>query len=267
MKKLFALMMVLVLGMSVMAGCGKKVKLTILETEYITEDYAIAVAKDNEELYNKINTALQELINDGTVKKVVDKYISGKAHDLKLQENVSADAKTLTMATNAEFPPYEYYEADDKIVGIDAEVAAAIADKLGMKLVISDMDFDAIIPAVQSGKADMGMAGMTVTEDRQKEVDFTVSYATGVQVIIVPEGSKIKSVDDLFAEGAFHKIGVQEATTGDLYSTWDLEDAGKAEVQRFPKGADAVNALVTGKVDCVIIDSEPAKVFVANNNK
>ena len=271
MKKLFALMMVLVLSMSVMAGCGKKVKLVILETEYTTEDYAIAVAKDNKELYNKINTALQELIDDGTVKKVVDKYISGKEHDLKLQENVTKDAEVLTMATNAAFPPYEYYDADEKIIGIDAEVAAAIADKLGMKLVISDMEFDAIIPAVQSGKADMGMAGMTVTEDRLLEVDFTVSYATGVQVIIVAEGSKIKSVDDLFADGAFHKIGVQEATTGDLYSTWDLEDPeegeSKAEVLRYKKGADAIQALVTGKVDCVIIDSEPAKAFVAQNNK
>ena len=267
MKKLFALMMVLVLSMSMMAGCTKKVKLVILDTEYVTEDYAIAVAKNNEELYNKINTALQQLIDDGTVKKVVDKYISGVEHDLKFQENVAADAEVLIMATNAEFPPYEYYEADDKIVGIDAEVAAAIADKLGMKLRIDDMKFDAIIPAVQSGKAHMGMAGLTITEDRLKEVDFTVSYATGVQVIIVPEGSKIKSVDDLFAEGAFHKIGVQQATTGDLYSTWDLEDEGLAEISRFPKGADAVNALVTGKVDCVIIDSEPAKVFVANNNK
>lgn len=271
MKKLFALMMVLVLGMSVLAGCTKKVKLVILETEYITEDYAIAVAKDNEELYNKINTALQELIDDGTVKKVVDKYISGVEHDLKFQENVSADAEVLTMATNAAFPPYEYYDADEVIIGIDAEVAAAIADKLGMKLEISDMEFDAIIPAVQSGKADMGMAGMTVTEDRLEEVNFTVSYATGVQVIIVPEGSKITSVDDLFADGAFTKIGVQEATTGDLYSTWDLEDPeegeSKAEVFRYKKGADAIQALVTGKVDCVIIDNEPAKAFVAQNNK
>ena len=271
MKKLFALVMVLVMGMSVLAGCTKKVNLVILATEYITEDYAIAVAKDNKELYDKINNALQALIDDGTVQKVVDKYISGVEHDLKLQENVAEDAEVLTMATNAAFPPYEYYDADEKIVGIDAEVAAAIADKLGMKLEIADMEFDAIIPAVQSGKADMGMAGMTVTDERLLEVDFTVSYATGVQVIIVPEGSKITSVDDLFADGAFHKIGVQEATTGDLYSTWDLEDPeegeSKAEVFRYKKGADAIQALITGKVDCVIIDNEPAKAFVAENNK
>lgn len=266
MKKFFALMMVLVMSMSVLAGCGKKVTLKILDTEYVTEDYAIAIAKDNTALYEKVNAALEELIADGTVQKVVDKYISGVEHDLVFQQNVAADAETLIMATNAEFPPYEYYDGED-IVGIDAEVAAAIADKLGMKLEISDMDFDSIIPAVQSGKASMGMAGMTVTDERLLEVDFTVSYATGVQVIVVPEDSKITSVDDLFAEGANFQIGVQEATTGDLYATWDLEDAGLATVNRYNKGADAIAALVAGKLDCVIIDNEPAKAFVEQNNK
>lgn len=266
MKKFFALMLVLVMSMSVLAGCGKKVTLKILDTEYVTEDYAIAIAKDNTELYEKVNAALEELIADGTVQKVVDKYISGVEHDLVFQQNVAADAEVLIMATNAEFPPYEYYDGED-IVGIDAEVAAAIADKLGMKLQIDDMDFDSIIPAVQSGKASMGMAGMTVTDERLLEVDFTVSYATGVQVIVVPEDSKITSVDDLFAEGADYQIGVQEATTGDLYATWDLEDEGLATISRYNKGADAIQALVTGKLDCVIIDNEPAKAFVEQNNK
>lgn len=267
MKKFFALMMVLVMSMSVLAGCSKKVTLKILDTEYVTEDYAIAIAKDNTELYEKVNAALAELIADGTVQKVVDKYISGVENDLVFQQNVAADAEVLVMATNAEFPPYEYYGDNDQIIGIDAEVAAAIADKLGMKLEISDMDFDSIIPAVQSGKASMGMAGLTVTDERKDQVDFTVSYATGVQVIIVPEGSKITCADDLFAEGANYNIGVQEATTGDLYATWDLEDEGLATINRYNKGADAVAALVAGKLDCVIIDNEPAKAFVAQNNK
>ena len=113
----------------------------------------------------------------------------------------------------------------------------------------------------------MGMAGLTVTDERKDQVDFTVSYATGVQVIIVPEGSKITCADDLFAEGANYNIGVQEATTGDLYATWDLEDEGLATINRYNKGADAVAALVAGKLDCVIIDNEPAKAFVAQNNK
>ena len=171
---------------------------------------------------------------------------------------------TLTMGTNAAFPPYEYYEGTE-IVGIDAEIAAAIAEKLGMTLVIEDMDFNAIIPAITEGKVDMGLAGMTVTEDRLASVNFSTSYATGIQVVIVSEDSDITSVDDLFAEGANHTIGVQIATTGDLYSTWDIEDAGLGTVARYNTGADAIEALKTGKVDCVIIDNEPAKAFVAAN--
>jgi polar amino acid transport system substrate-binding protein len=166
----------------------------------------------------------------------------------------------LTMATNAQFPPYEFYDGD-KIVGIDAEIAAAIADKLGLELKIEDMEFDSIIEAVKSGKADIGMAGMTVTAERQEEVDFTDSYATGVQVVIVTEDSEITSVDDLFDVGGY-TIGVQRNTTGDLYTTWDLEDNGLATIDRYSKGADAVQALKTGKVDCVVIDDQPAKAFV-----
>ena len=166
----------------------------------------------------------------------------------------------LTMATNAAFPPYEYVE-NGKIVGIDAEIAGAIAEKLGLELQIDDMEFDSITTAIQGGKADIGLAGMTVTEERKEAVDFTVSYATGVQVVIVTEDSAITSVDDLFAEGASHVIGVQRNTTGDLYTTWDLEDEGLATINRYSKGVDAVQALVTGKVDCVVIDNEPAKAF------
>ncbi len=174
------------------------------------------------------------------------------------------DTLTLTMGTNAEFPPYEFYEAGE-VSGIDAEIAAAIAEKLGMELVIEDMEFDSIISAVKSGRIDMGMAGMTVTDERLEEVSFTTSYATGVQVVIVTEDSPITSVDDLFDEDAQHVIGVQLATTGDLYSTWDIEDEGLGTVDRYNKGADAVLALKNGQVDCVIIDNEPAKAFVAAN--
>ena len=170
----------------------------------------------------------------------------------------------LTMATNAEFPPYEFMQ-DGKIVGIDAEIGAAIAEKLGKELVIENVDFDSLIPGVQTNKYDFVMAGMTVTDERKEQVNFSQTYATGVQVVIVKEDSKITSVDDLFAEGANNKIGVQLATTGDLYCTWDIEDEGLGSVERFNKGADAVMALNSGKVDCVVIDNEPAKVFVANN--
>jgi len=247
-----------------MASCGADVQLKILDSEYAVEDYAICVAKDNEEFLTEVNAALEELIADGTVQKIVDKYINGVEHDLVFQENTDG-LEVIKMGTNAEFPPYEFY-TNNEIVGIDAEVAAAIADKLGKKLEIEDMAFDSIITAVQTGKVDFGMAGMTVTEDRLENVNFTTSYAQGVQVVIVREDSDITSVDDLFAGEKIYKIGVQTATTGDLYATWDLEDEGLAEVSRYNKGADAVAALVSGKVDCVIIDNEPAKEFVAVNN-
>ena len=175
----------------------------------------------------------------------------------------NAEKKILTMATNAEFPPYEFYEGD-KVVGIDAEIAAVIAEKLGMELEIVDTAFDSIIPAIVAGKYDMGMAGMTVTEERLEEVNFSDSYATGVQVVIVKEGSEIATVDDLTGDKKY-TIGVQTGTTGDLYSTWDIEDEGLGTVSRFNKGADAVEALKIGKVDCVIIDNEPAKAFVAES--
>lgn len=179
-------------------------------------------------------------------------------------EFTTATEGVLTMATNAEFPPYEYYEGDT-VTGIDVEIAQAIADKLGLTLQVEDMEFDSVISAVKGGKADIGMAGMTVTDERLEEVNFTESYATGVQVIIVTEDSDITSADDLFAEGANHTIGVQLTTTGDIYTTEDIEAAGLGTIDRYNKGADAVMALKNGKVDCVVIDNEPAKAFVAAN--
>jgi len=163
----------------------------------------------------------------------------------------------LTMATNAYFPPYEYYEGSE-IVGIDAEIAEAIATKLGLKLEIQDMEFDSIITAVQTGKADMGLAGMTVTDERLQMINFSETYATGVQVVIVAEDSDIASIDDL----AGKKIGVQLATTGDIYA---CDDFGAENVEEYNKGNDAVLALTQGKIDAVIIDNEPAKNYVAAN--
>lgn len=164
---------------------------------------------------------------------------------------------TLVMATNAEFPPYEYHDGD-KIVGIDAEIAQAIADDMGLELVIEDMQFDSIIAAVQSGKADIGVAGMTVTEDRIASVDFSIPYTTSAQVIILKEDSDITSPGDLGSK----TIGVQLGTVGDTYASEDLKNA---KIERYNKGFEAVQALSQGKVDAVIIDREPAKVFVSQN--
>ena len=160
---------------------------------------------------------------------------------------------TLVMATNAEFPPYEYYE-DGDIVGIDVEIAKAIAAKLGMELQIEDMAFDAIITAVTSGKADFGAAGMTVTEERQRSVEFTDTYANSNQVAIVKEDSDITGSDAL----AGKIIGVQLGTTGDALAT-EIKDA---TVERYNKGLEAVQSLTQGKIDAVVIDQATAEAFV-----
>ena len=163
--------------------------LKILEDTFDTEEYAIALPKDKEDLVKDFNKALDELTKDGTVKSIVDNYIGddtkGKS-PYKSPENVDASKGELHMATNAAFEPYEYKE-NNQIVGIDPMIAQAICDKLGYKLVIDDMDFDAIITAVQSGKADFGMAGMTITDERKEAVSFTTPYTKTTQVIIVKE--------------------------------------------------------------------------------
>ena len=171
----------------------------------------------------------------------------------------TVEAGKLTMATNAFFPPYEYYEGED-IVGIDAEIAQAVADKLGLELVIEDTEFDSIIVGVQSNKYDIGCAGMTITDERLQSVNFTQPYATGIQSVIVPEDSEITDVDALLAGD--YIVGVQTGTTGDIYMT---DDIGEARVDRYQKGNDAIVALTSGKVDSVVIDNEPAKAFVAAN--
>ena len=172
--------------------------------------------------------------------------------------STSAEGGTLRMGTNATFPPYEFVGDDGNVQGIDVDIAAAIADKLGLKLEIMDMDFDSIITAVSAGKADMGMAGMTVTEDRKKNVDFSQTYASAIQAIIVPDGSDIKTADDM--EGK--KIGVMQGFTGDLNCT---EQFGEDSVVRFNKSAEAVMALQQGKIDCIVIDNEPAKKIIEAN--
>ena len=166
--------------------------------------------------------------------------------------------ETLTMGTNAAFPPYEFMDENNNVVGIDAEIAAAIAEKIGMKLEIKDMAFDSLITAVSSGAVDIVLAGMTVTDERKEAVNFSDSYATGVQVVIVTEDSAIATIDDL----AGKKIGVQTGTTGDIYCAGDY---GEDAVARYDNGALAVAALQNGQVDCVVIDNEPAKAFVEAN--
>ena len=177
-------------------------------------------------------------------------------------ETVSGDFTTveagkLHMSTNAAFPPYEMTADDGSFVGIDVEVATAIAEKLGLELVVDDMDFDAALTAAQQNKSDMVMAGVTVTDERLAVMDFSDSYATGVQVVIVPEGSDI-TLDNLGDQ----QIGTQRGTTGNIYCT---DDYGEEHVIAYDNGITAVQALQNGQVDCVVIDSAPAQALVEAN--
>ena len=178
-------------------------------------------------------------------------------------ELTTVNAGKLTMSTNAAFPPYEMTADDGSFEGIDIEVAGAIADKLGLELQVDDMDFDAALLAAQTGKSDMIMAGVTVTEDRLTVMDFSDTYASGIQVVIVPEDSDITSIDDMTGK----MIGVQRGTTGDLYCSDTVENGGfgAENVTPYPDGLTAVQALMNGQVDCVVIDNAPAQEFVAAN--
>ena len=183
---------------------------------------------------------------------------SSEAASAAATELTTVEAGKLTMATNAAFPPYEMTTDAGEFEGIDIDTAKAIAEKLGLELQIDDMDFDAALLSVQQGKADIVMAGVTVTDERKAVMDFSDSYATGIQSIIVPEGSDIASPDDL----AGKKIGTQRGTTGYIYCS---DDFGDENVVAYDDGLTAVQALNNGQVDAVVIDNAPAKEYVAAN--
>ena len=228
MKKVFALALTVLMVMSMFAGCGSSnaAKTTTAATE--------APATTAEATAAETTAA------------------ATAASELK-----TVEAGKLIMSTNAAFPPYEMVADDGSLEGIDVEVAGAIAGKLGLELVVDDMDFDAALLAVQQNKSDIVMAGVTVTEDRQLIMNFSDSYATGVQVVIVKEGSDV-TLDNLGEK----MIGTQRGTTGYIYTSGDY---GDDHVTAYDNGASAVQALLNGQVDCVVIDSAPAEAFVAAN--
>ena len=228
MKKVFALALTVLMVMSMFAGCGSSN--TTKTTTAATEAPATTA-----------ETTAAETTAAATA-----------ASELK-----TVEAGKLIMSTNAAFPPYEMVADDGSFEGIDVEVAGAIAGKLGLELVVDDMDFDAALLAVQQNKSDIVMAGVTVTEDRQLIMNFSDSYATGVQVVIVKEGSDV-TLDNLGEK----MIGTQRGTTGYIYTSGDY---GDDHVTAYDNGASAVQALLNGQVDCVVIDSAPAEAFVAAN--
>ena len=227
MKKVFALALTVLMVMSMFAGCGSSN--TAKTTTAATEAPATTAEATAAETTAAATAA----------------------------ELTTVETGKLIMSTNAAFPPYEMVADDGSLEGIDVEVAGAIAGKLGLELVVDDMDFDAALLAVQQNKSDIVMAGVTVTEDRQLIMNFSDSYATGVQVVIVKEGSDV-TLDNLGEK----MIGTQRGTTGYIYTSGDY---GDDHVTAYDNGASAVQALLNGQVDCVVIDSAPAEAFVAAN--
>ena len=201
--------------------------------------------------------------NTGDTQNAGDAQDAAGSGDVDVSSLVVESGK-LHMSTNASFPPYEMVANDGSFEGIDVEIATLIAEKMGLDLVVDDMDFTAALEAVQNGKSDIAMAGITVNEDRLANMDFTDSYATGIQVIIVPEDSPIQTVDDL---SSVELIGTQDGTTGYTYCSDTPENGGYGEdhVVAYENGSVAVQALLAGKVDCVVIDNEPAKAYVEAN--
>ena len=210
-----------------------------------------------EENMKKLIALMLSILMVCSLAACASKQDSASASTETASTEASGEEKTLTMATNVAFPPYEFYE-NEQPAGIDVDIATAICEKLGYKLEIMDIEFGAILGAVSSGKADFTMAGLTVTEERKQSVDFSSSYATGIQSIIVKEDSDIASVDDL----AGKKIGTQRGTTGYLYCS---DDFGDENVVAYDDGLTAVQMLNNGQVDCVVIDNAPAKEFIAAN--
>ena len=239
MKKILALLLALVMMVG-MTACASSSESTTTDAD------AAATAEETE-------TEVTEEATEAEATEETEEATEAEAADFTTVED-----GMLHMATNAAFPPYEMVADDGSFEGIDVEIAGMIAEKLGLELVVDDMDFGSIITSVQSGKSDIAMAGLTVTDERKENIDFSDTYATGVQVVIVPEDSEIAGIDDL--EGKL--IGCQESTTGYIYCS---DDYGEDMVTAFPNGANAVQALLTGKVDAVVIDSQPAQEYVAQN--
>lgn len=235
MKKVFAIILTALMVVSMFAGCGSK-----------TEPTATTAAATTVPAAQTETAAAQTEAPVTEAEAVLTTVEAGK----------------LVMSTNASFPPYEMTTDDGGFEGIDVEIAGAIAEKLGLELVIDDMDFDAALLAVQQGKSDIVMAGVSVTEDRLLVMNFSDSYATGVQSVIVKEGSDV-NMDNL----GDYMIGCQRGTTGYIYASDTPENGGYGEdhVTAYDNGASAVQALMNGQVDCVIIDNAPAAEYVAAN--
>ena len=248
------------------------------ELELTAEGYAFAVKKGNTEFKTSINAILDEMGDDGSLETLINSYFDGTATFTYENKSSSPQTGDLVVATNAYFPPFEYFEGN-KFKGVDIEIASKIAPKLGKTLFVKDMDFEAIIPSVASGESDIGMAGLTVNDERLKTVDFSLGYYSSYQVITVRESTTLfdecKNAEDveniLKAQNSKYKIGTQNGTTGYMYSAGDsgfgYDGFKNLTTKGYTTGALAMKDLSNGKIDAVILDKQPSLMIAATLNK
>ena len=262
------------------SGEGENVKkVKVFKDIKLTEEtYAFALQKGNTELKSSVDELLAQMEDDGSLDALINSYFDGTATFTYENKSSSPQNDDLVVATNAYFPPFEYFEGN-KFKGVDIEIASKIATKLGKTLFIKNMDFDAIIPSIQAGQSALGMAGMTVNEERLKTVDFTTGYYASAQVLTVKEGTAIfdecKNAEDienvLKAQNSKYTIGTQKGTTGYMYSAGneDFEYKGfkNLTTKGYTTGALAMLDLINGKIDAVILDMQPSVMIAASMNK
>ena len=294
MKKIISLILVAVMLLTALmsfAACSdkdadadSKSKVKVYESYDLTsEKYAFAVAKENTALKTAANELLAELKASGELDKIINSFFDGSAtftyaNPVSSVPTGDEREKYLVVATNAYFPPFEYYEGD-KLSGVDMKIASLLAEKLGKTLYIYDMEFDSVIISVKQGQADIGMAGMTVNEERLKTIDFTTEYYESAQVLVVRENDTVfadcKSADDIVAklkaqEKSF-KVGTQNGTTGYMYTAGDegfgYDGFKNITCNGYTTGALAILDLANNKVDAVILDKQPAKMIAESTNK
>lgn len=278
MKKFLALIMAALMVVTMLASCGGATeKVKVVEIELSKEDYAFGVDKDQPELLKSVNDFIKEIKENGKFDEICNKYFGDGEPTAVTSAKLDESKDQLVVATNAAFAPFEYTEGD-KYYGIDMEIAQLLADKLGKELVINDIDFDSVCLSVGQHKSDIAMAGLTIKEDRKEHVNFSDSYYSASQKIIVRGDDNTfdkcetkEDVEKILQEYTKDtKIGVQNGTTGQLYVEGDKDlgfTALNAECVGFNNGSLAVQDLINGNLDIVIIDSAPAAAIVAAFNK
>lgn len=286
MKKVLAVVLAAVMmtaAVVAFGACGETARVKVYtDYELTSEGYAFCVTKGQTDLLNAANELLDEITEDGTLDNIINSFFDGTSeytYENPVSSVPTGNDEYLIVSTNAAFPPFEY-TSGNKFTGVDIQIADLLAKKLNKKLYVYDMEFEAVITTVQTSTvSNIGMAGITVNDERKQQVDFTDVYYESAQVLITREDDKTfadcKSADDIIAvlkeQDKDFVVGTQNGTTGYMYSAGDegfgYEGFTNLTTKGYTAGALAVKDLANGKIDAVIIDKQPAIMIAASNNK